>query len=57
MGGVRSLTGKMAKFEKTKVYICSGTARPRPMASALHDVFLDRVDFFARGRDPKENGA
>jgi uncharacterized protein YjbJ (UPF0337 family) len=42
----------LAKFEKTGAYACSGTARRRPLAVALHNFFSDRGEFFAR-RDPE----
>jgi uncharacterized protein YjbJ (UPF0337 family) len=44
----------MAKSEKTYAYICSGTARAQRMASALHNVSLDHVDFFERTRSEGE---
>ena len=34
--GVTWLTRKMAKFEKTDAYMCSGTAQKRLLASTLH---------------------
>ena len=44
----------MAKFEKTDAYVCSGTARARPLASALHYFFWDRVEIFSNARSGTE---
>src|SRR6267142_4523710 len=52
-GGVRWLTRKLTNPEKTVAWTCSGTARERPLAVALHYFFSDRV---LRSRARSGNG-